>query len=224
MSLHSNDPENGTMLDYQVVGMVAFYVVIILANIRIWLFSNNFYVAQVIFLVGSVLLFPIQYWWWAKIETNDIYGYFWETFSRNFWIVVAITTAVCALFDWAFEKFQSKLRCVICSVQFLQRDGDRAGEGGLPVQQGGPGDGDGRDRGSVWRSGRAWDGLGAEVAGRDLEREPRGLAARAPPRECSEPNFRPALTFLDPRHVRLLARAAHQDRDRDGPGVAPATG
>ena len=58
----SPDAGSGEMLDYQLIGMAVFWVVIFMANIKIWLFSKSFYVTQMFFLIGSAILYPIFYW------------------------------------------------------------------------------------------------------------------------------------------------------------------
>ncbi len=96
------------MLDYQLIGMVVFWVVIFVANLRIWLFSKDFRVVQMFFLIGSAVLYPLIYFPYTLNKASDIYGFFGKTMSWNFVLVLVVTIGIVGLVDWCFEKTQGK--------------------------------------------------------------------------------------------------------------------
>jgi hypothetical protein len=49
------------MLDYQLIGMIVYFTFVVLANLRIWLFSKTFSFWQMFFLIGSAVLYPLVY-------------------------------------------------------------------------------------------------------------------------------------------------------------------
>jgi hypothetical protein len=73
----SPNSTTGTMNDYQLIGMVVYWVVIFLVNLRIWLFSKSFNVRMMFWIWVCPLLYPVFYYAYSSLwSTTDIYGFF----------------------------------------------------------------------------------------------------------------------------------------------------
>ena len=91
--------------------MVAFGALIIAANVKICLFSKTYSLLSIIFLVGSVLLYPITYWTTSQLEIANVYGYYERTVSQlNTALTLVVIIGVACLNDFGITKYFGNYR------------------------------------------------------------------------------------------------------------------
>ncbi len=97
----SSDSENGQMFEIHLTGMIVYGALIIVANLKIILFSKKQVVVTIVILIISILFYPLMYWLWNLRSTSGVYGFFSRTFSPTFWLALIATIAISILGDWA---------------------------------------------------------------------------------------------------------------------------
>ena len=94
------------MNDIWLSGMVAFGALIIAANVKICLFSKTYSLLSIIFLVGSVLLYPITYWTTSQLEIANVYGYYEATMRQlSISLTLLAITGIVGISDLAVTKY-----------------------------------------------------------------------------------------------------------------------
>jgi len=121
--LDETQNRDGTMNNYMVTGMVSYWVLIFIANIRVWMVAHTFSVFFCIILFGSPLLFPLFYWKYSSLERVDIYGYFANTMHLKFWLTIIVTIGGISLLDYGRWKLQKHFMYENTIQQYAKLEG-----------------------------------------------------------------------------------------------------
>lgn len=105
--LESSNTVNGPMFFYNISGMVIFGLNVLVANLKIFVFSNAFYFIQLFFVFGSILFFVFNY---AIISSNiveeEIYHTFKQVFGNNLiWLVFILIFIGTTTIDLAVTRY-----------------------------------------------------------------------------------------------------------------------
>ena len=101
------------MNDYMVTGMVTYWCLIFISNIKVCILTNTFNAIYIFILIGSPSLFPIFYWYYSSHSAFDVYGYFQKTISLSFFLALMVTIGVNSVFDFGIWKFKSTINLLL---------------------------------------------------------------------------------------------------------------
>ena len=109
MSNTSGNVELGVLPNLYAVGMVCFGSLILVANCKILIISKNYSVLSILFLVFSILSYPLIYWAWNSSDLVDAHGTY-DAVSGNSQTYVVLF-AILALV-WTTDKAIIKYYCI----------------------------------------------------------------------------------------------------------------